>query len=72
MADRIETVDPEVLNNFMSVALGLRFTVDGLQDFILDSMIVEHRNILQNIPGGKCTKNCSRQFGRAFNQWCTI
>jgi hypothetical protein len=38
MADHIETVDPEVLNNFVSVALGQRFTVEGLQDFILDSM----------------------------------
>ena len=72
MADHNETVDPEVINNFVSVALGLRFTVEGLQDFLLDSMIIEHRNILQNIPGGKCTKNCSRQFGRAFNQWCNI
>ena len=70
MADHIETVEPEMINNFLSVALGLRFTVEGLQDFILDSMKIEHRNILQNVSGGKCTTNCSRQFGRAFHQWC--
>jgi hypothetical protein len=65
-----ETVDRQKLNNLMSVALGLSFAVAGLQDFILDSMAIEHQKILQNIPGGKCTKNCSRQYGRAFNRWC--
>ena len=67
-----ETVDRQMFNNLMSVALSLSFAVAGLQDFILDSMTIEHQNILQNIPGGKCTKNCSRQYGRAFNLWCTI
>ena len=67
-----ETVDRQKLNNLMSVALGLSFAVAGSQDFILDSMAIEHQKILQNIPGGKCTKNCSRQYGRAFNRWCNI
>jgi hypothetical protein len=72
MADHIETVDPEILNNFMSVALGLRFTVEGLQDVIVDSMATVHHNILTNIAAGVCTKNCSRQYGRAFKRWCNI
>ena len=72
MADHIETVDPELLNNFVSVALGLRFTVDGLQDVIFDSMATVHHNILTKIAVGVCTKNCSRQYGRAFNRWCNI
>jgi uncharacterized protein (DUF2164 family) len=43
MADHIETVDPEILNNFVSVALGLRFTVEGLRDVIVDSMATVHK-----------------------------
>jgi uncharacterized protein (DUF2164 family) len=66
MVDHIETVDPEILNNFVSVALGLRFTVEGLQDVIVDSMATVHHNILTNIAAGVCTENCSRQHGRAF------
>ena len=72
MADHIETVDPEILNNFVSVALGLRFTVEGLQDVIVDSMATVHHNILTNIAAGVCTQNCSRQYGRAFKRWCNI
>ena len=67
-----EAVDRQMFDNLMSIALGLSFAVAGLQDFILDSMTIEHQNILQNIPGGKCTKNCSRKYGRAFNRWCNI
>jgi hypothetical protein len=72
MVDHIETVDPEILNNFVSVALGLRFTVEGLQDVIVDSMATVHHNILTNIAAGVCTENCSRQHGRAFKRWCNI
>lgn len=72
MADHIETVDPEMLNNFVSVALGLRFTVEGLQDVVVDSMAAVHHNILTNITAGVCTNNCSRQYGRSFHRWCTI
>ena len=72
MADHIETVEPEMLDNFVSVALGLRFTVEGLQDAVVDSMATVHHNILTTIPVGVCTKNCSRNYGCSFNQWCNI
>ena len=67
-----EAVDRQMFNNLMSVALSLSFVVAGLQDFILDSMRIEHQKILQKIPCGKCTKNCSRTYGSAFDRWCII
>ncbi|VDI10522.1 Hypothetical predicted protein [Mytilus galloprovincialis] len=66
-------IEKNKLDNFISVALGLKFCVSGLQDFILDTMETIHQNILQQIPvGSKCTINCSRQHGNDFSQWCNI
>ncbi|CAC5377784.1 unnamed protein product [Mytilus coruscus] len=65
-------IDQNKLDNFISVALGLKFCVSGLQDFILDTMETIHQNILQQIPVGFCNINCSRKYGNGFSQWCNI
>lgn len=65
-------IDLNKLDNFISFALGLRFCVSGLQDFILDTMETTHQTILQRIPKGFCNKNCSRKYGNVLSQWCNI
>ncbi|CAG2254864.1 unnamed protein product [Mytilus edulis] len=65
-------IDKKKIDNFLSVALGLKFCISGLQDFILDTMETLHQNILQQIPIGFCNINCSRKYGNGFSRWCNI
>lgn len=64
------SIDLQNLDNFISVALGLKIFVYGIQDFILDSIAIEHKHILQHTLGGVCIINCSRKYGQNVHKWC--
>ncbi|XP_052070268.1 protein TANC2-like isoform X1 [Mytilus californianus] len=64
--------DIQQFDNFMSVAFGLKITVEGLQDFVTDSLKITHRDIYKKCSPGNCKLDCSRKFGHAFGKWCTV
>ncbi|XP_071129619.1 protein TANC2-like [Mytilus edulis] len=59
-------------DNFMSVAFGLKITIEGLHDFVADSLKTTHRDIYVKFSLGNCNVDCSRKFGREFGRWCTV
>lgn len=58
-------------DNYISVAFALKFTVDGLQDFVHGNLRTLHQNIYVNCAVGQCHHNCSRRYGNTFSRWCT-
>ncbi|CAC5393573.1 ANKRD50 [Mytilus coruscus] len=64
--------DIHQFDNFMSVAFGLKVTVEGLQDFVANSLRTTHRDIYVKLSLGYCNVDCSRKFGRVFGRWCTV
>ncbi|CAG2248702.1 unnamed protein product [Mytilus edulis] len=64
--------DIQQFDNFISVAFGMKITVDGLQDFVSESLITTHREIYKKFSLGNCMLNCSRKYGHAFGKWCTV
>lgn len=63
-------INNEHFENFKSVAVALKFTVDGLQDFIHGNLQSLHQSIYRKCSAGQCMDNCSRRYGNAFAQWC--
>lgn len=63
--------DHDQLNNYISVYIGLCVTVDGLQEYVktsLQTLLKEIQERHKAIP--RCNKNCSRNWGRKFGNWC--
>ncbi|CAC5387351.1 unnamed protein product [Mytilus coruscus] len=63
-------INSEHLENFKSVAVALKFTVDGLQDFVHGHLRSLHQNIYRKCSVGQCKVNCSRRYGNEFSRWC--
>ncbi|CAG2247294.1 unnamed protein product [Mytilus edulis] len=64
--------DIQQFDNFMSVAFGLKITVEGLQDFVTDFLKATHRDIYVKCSLGNCNIDCSRKFGHVFRRWCLV
>lgn len=63
-------INSEHYDNFKSVAVALKLTVDGLQDFVHGKLRILHQNIYGKCSVGKCQDNCSKRYGNGFAQWC--
>ncbi|VDI83508.1 Hypothetical predicted protein [Mytilus galloprovincialis] len=70
MADTEDIVNKDKLDNYVSVLLGLRYMVNGLQDFITEKLRFKQMEIEQKYTLGRCQLNCSRKFGKSFAKWC--
>lgn len=70
MAHIGEIVNKEKLDNYISVLLGLRFMVNGLQNFVKSRLDLKKLEIQQKCTTGFCQLNCSRKFGKSFIKWC--
>ncbi|VDI13001.1 Hypothetical predicted protein [Mytilus galloprovincialis] len=70
MDDIEERVNIEKLDNFISVCLGLKYIMIGLQDLVIDKLKLKHMEIQQKCTIGNCHQNCSRKFGKSFIKWC--
>ncbi|CAG2229761.1 unnamed protein product [Mytilus edulis] len=64
-------INNEHFDNFKSVAVALKLTVDGLQDFVHGNLQSLHQNIYRKCSMGQCKINCSRRYGNEFSRWCT-
>ncbi|VDI52061.1 Hypothetical predicted protein [Mytilus galloprovincialis] len=64
-------INSEQFDNFKSVAVALKLTVDGLQDFVQENLQRLHQNIYKKCSVGRCHYNCSRKYGDRFSQWCS-
>ncbi|CAC5384593.1 unnamed protein product [Mytilus coruscus] len=63
MAHIGEIVNKEKLDNYISVLLGLRFMVSGLQEFVKSRLELKKLEIQPKCTTGCCQLNCSRKFG---------
>lgn len=70
MAVTRDIVNKDNLDNYVSVLLGLRYIVNGLQDFVTDKLRNKQMEIKQKCTLGRCQLNCSRKFGKSFSRWC--
>ncbi|CAG2229765.1 ANKRD50 [Mytilus edulis] len=64
-------INSEHFDNFKSVAVALKITVDGLQDYVHSKLRSLHQSIYRKCSVGQCHDNCSRRYGHIFSQWCT-
>ncbi|VDI52059.1 Hypothetical predicted protein [Mytilus galloprovincialis] len=63
-------INSEQFDNFKSVAVALKLTVDGLQDFVHGKLRSLHQNIYRKCSMGQCKVDCSRRYGNEFVRWC--
>lgn len=71
MCVNMPEIEQRKLDNFINVGLGLKYCVDGLHDFIIETFRNEHNSIRLRITS-QCTVNCSRRHGSVFQQWCPV
>ncbi|CAG2201362.1 unnamed protein product [Mytilus edulis] len=62
MAVTRDIVNKDNLDNYVSVLLGLRYIVNGLQDFVTDKLRNKQMEIKQKCTLGRCQLNCSRKY----------
>ncbi|CAG2189085.1 unnamed protein product [Mytilus edulis] len=70
MSDFGEIVNKEKLDNYVSVQLGLRYMVNGLQDYVTKQLHSKQTELKQKCALVHCTLNCSSIFGESTKKWC--
>lgn len=71
MSDFDDFVNRGKLDNHVSVLLGLRYMVNGLQDFVTKKLRSKQTELKQKCTQlGRCQQNCSSIFGESIKKWC--
>ncbi|XP_071176563.1 uncharacterized protein [Mytilus edulis] len=67
----MDQINEEHYDNYKSVTVALKLTVNGLQDFVHGHFQRLHQNIYRKCSVGQCKVNCSRRYGNEFSRWCS-
>lgn len=65
----METKDILRWDNYMSVVFVLKLTVEGLNDYVSETLTAIHTQIYKKLSIGSCSMNCRKKYGRKFSKW---
>lgn len=58
----METKDILRWDNYMSVVFVLKLTVEGLNDYVSDTLTAIHTQIYKKLSIGSCSMNCRKKI----------